>query len=99
MIVVRFKVQCRSEKSEELAAAFSPGARAVLADLTQTTFCDSAGVRVLVVAYNQAAENGTKLALVGPGRFVRRVLELTGVDSLVPVYATLDAAFADLQAD
>lgn len=90
---------CAAQVGVELAAAFSPRTRRVIADLTETTFCDSAGVRMLVLAYNQAAENGMKLVLAASGCGVRRVFELTGIDSLVPVYATLAAAVASLKDD
>jgi anti-sigma B factor antagonist len=89
---------CAAQVGMELAFAFSPGTRAVIADLTETSFCDSAGVRMLVVSCGQAAENGTKLALVAPTGAVRRVFDLVDIGSLVPVYASLDAAVSGLRA-
>ena len=35
---------------EELAAASAPGVAVVIADMTATTFCDSMGMRMLVLA-------------------------------------------------
>jgi len=90
---------CAAEVGKELAFAFSPAARAVIADMTETSFCDSAGIRMLVASYGQAAENGTKLVLVAPAGAVRRVFDLVDMGSLVPVYASLDAAVSGLHAD
>jgi anti-sigma B factor antagonist len=90
-------VTCAARVGEELASAFSPEAPAVIADLTQTTFCDSSGVHALVHAYKQAADNGTKLILVTAGGSVRRIFDLIGIGCVVPVYASVDAAVADLQ--
>lgn len=79
--------------SEELTGAISTGARVVIADLSATTFCDSAGVRTLLVTAHQAADSGTELRLVvRAGGPVRRIIELMAIDRLLPVYPTLDAA-------
>ena len=58
----------------------------VIADLTATTFCDCSGVRVLVLAQEQAAATGIELRLVVPSAGVRRTFALTGADRLLPVY-------------
>jgi anti-anti-sigma regulatory factor len=51
---------------EQLAAASGPSVAAVIADMTPTTFCDSVGMRMLVLARRQAATVGTDLRLVLP---------------------------------
>jgi len=38
----------------QLAAALAPGVPAVIADMTATTFCDSAGITMLIRAKKQA---------------------------------------------
>jgi anti-sigma B factor antagonist len=78
--------------SERLASAIIPELPVLIADMTRTTFCDSPGVRMLVRIRRLAARNGTELRLAGPGPGVLRVLELTGLDQLLPVYPSLAEA-------
>lgn len=78
----------------QLRAAITPGARAVVADLSTTTFLDSSGVRVLVLARSWAAADGVELQLVASPGATLLVLELTGIDRLMLVYPTLTEALA-----
>ena len=77
----------------QLMAALTAHPGVVIADLEGTTFCDSAGVRGLALAHQQAAARGTHLRLAVPtGGAVRRALELTGLDRVLLVYPSLAAA-------
>lgn len=78
----------------ELAAVFVSGIRTIVADLTGTTFCDSAGTRMLARAYVQAIDSQAELRLAIPGSAVRRALELSGLDRVLPIYPSLDDALA-----
>ncbi|MGH3246343.1 MAG: STAS domain-containing protein [Trebonia sp.] len=84
------------EVYEQLTAALSPGVGMVIADLTSTSFCDSSGVHALMHAHEQAAARdvGFRLA-VSPGSSVRRVLQLTGADHVVPVFASVQEAIQE----
>ena len=53
---------------EQLRSAITPGANAVVADLTATTFCDSFAVLHLMLAHDKAVANNIKLLPGGPGR-------------------------------
>jgi len=80
---------------DELVAVFEAGAGIVIADLTSTMFCDSSGVHAIMRAYEQAAARGTQLWLAVPqDGSVRRVLQLTGVGRLMPVYPSLQEAMS-----
>lgn len=59
---------------------------AITADLTRTTFCGSAGIHALVRANRQARERGAELRLAVGDSPVRRILELTGLTEIIPVY-------------
>ena len=79
-----------------ITAAFSPGVAVVIADLTTTRFCDSAGLRQLLQARQHATAAGVQLRLVIPPRGpVGRLVELTGINRYVPVYPTLQLATDD----
>ena len=65
----------------------------MVVDLTSTTFCDSSGVHVLVAAHERASARNIGLRLaVSPGGSVRRVLQLTGADHIVAVFASVPEA-------
>jgi anti-sigma B factor antagonist len=78
----------------QLSAAFAPGVRAVIADMTATTFCDSSGISMLVRAHRQAAANGAELRLVVRSTAVLRALTVVQIDHLLPIYPSLREALA-----
>jgi len=76
----------------EVGSALVSGATVVVADLTATTFCDSSGARILVLAWEQAAVNGIELRIVVPSVTVRRGFALMGLEGFLPFYPSLSAA-------
>jgi anti-sigma B factor antagonist len=66
-------------------------AQRLVVDLTECTFLDSSAVRVLVAAARDAEAAGGTLALVATDAGIRRVLDISGVDTIVPVHDALDA--------
>ncbi len=78
------------EIRQALLTAASHGVAVLIIDMSETTFCDSAGVKAITAAYRQATATGTELRLVATA--VLRILTLVGVDQLVPIYPTLEAA-------
>jgi len=67
----------------------------VIADMTATTFCDSAGVTALLRAMRTATALGTRLRVAASALAVTRVLAITGVDRLIEVHPSVAAAMAD----
>lgn len=80
--------------SVQIAAAVAFHPKTVIADMTATTFCDSLGVRVLVLAHHHAAAHGTELRLLLPCPGVMRIMEVLGVDAVLPIYQSLEEALA-----
>jgi anti-sigma B factor antagonist len=80
--------------SEQLLSVINRGATELIADMTATASCDHAGADAVVRAYQRAAANGTQLRLVITAQIVRRVLSLNGLDRVIPVYPSLEAATA-----
>jgi anti-anti-sigma factor len=79
---------------EELLALINRGATVLIVDMTATASCDYAGAEALMRAYRRAVANGTQLRLVVPTEVVRRVLSGNGLDRLVSVYPSREAAAA-----
>jgi anti-sigma B factor antagonist len=83
------------EVSDRISAALEPGVTAVIADLSATTFCDSSGLRHLLLAHERASANGTNLRFAVPADCpVRRILTLTGADRVLDIYLSLEEARA-----
>jgi anti-sigma B factor antagonist len=78
--------------AEELLAVSSRGAAALIVDMAATAWCDHAGAEALVRACRRAVADGTQLRLAAPAPAVRRVLSQSGLDRLVPVYPSRQAA-------
>jgi anti-sigma B factor antagonist len=69
----------------------------VVVDMTGTQFCDSAGLRELVRAHKRARAEGGELRLVLPtDGAVLRVFTFTGLDRLIPHFAALEQALAQV---
>jgi len=79
---------------DQLLLVINRGAVALIADLAATLSCDYSGTDALARAYQRAIASGTGLRIVVTADVVRRVLSLSGLDRLVSIYPTLDAALA-----
>ena len=95
--VVRLPAEIDVTNADEVltlvTGVLATGATVIVADLTTTSFCDSAGLRHLLMAHRQAGRAGVQLRLViPPGGPVGRVTELTGIGRFVAVYPTLQLA-------
>jgi anti-sigma B factor antagonist len=81
---------------DDLLWVLNRGAAILVVDMGETTFCDSAGVNALVRAHRRAEANGSEMRLVVTAPGVRRVLAITGVDQLIPIYPSIAASLAGI---
>ena len=77
-----------------LAEAAANGRGSFVVDMSRTRFCDSAGLHVLLAAHKRARAAGGGLALAIAGEAVLRLFELTGADTVVPCFASMEEALA-----
>jgi anti-sigma B factor antagonist len=75
------------------AEAMASGAATVVADLTSTSCCDTAGVREMVRAHKLAVAKGIGLRVVVPARMMWQ-FTWTGLDRVLAVYPSRSAALA-----
>jgi stage II sporulation protein AA (anti-sigma F factor antagonist) len=61
-------------------------------DLSEVTFMDSSGINVLILARQAVGDDPDRLRLAGPQAPVLRVMQLVGVDTLIPCHPTLREA-------
>ena len=81
-----------------LAAATARGHGTFVVDMSLTRFCDSSGLHALVAAHRSAQAAGGEVLLVVPDTAVLRVLAITGMDQVIPNFASLDEALAQAAA-
>jgi anti-sigma B factor antagonist len=79
---------------EELLGILNQGAALLIADLSKTSFCDSAGVSALVRTFRRATTSASAMRLVVNTPAVQRVLSITGVDRLVDTFPSVAASLA-----
>lgn len=71
------------------AIARAPRRADVVIDLRNSSFCDSSGLNVLLLARRRAQESGHSIRLAAPSHQMLRLLELTGSVGLFPVGPTV----------
>jgi anti-sigma B factor antagonist len=81
---------------DALLSALNAGAAGLIADMTATTFLDSAGITALVRAARRAGATDATLRLAATAPPVLRVLSLVGLDRLIEVHPSLADAMASL---
>ena len=82
---------------DELVALADSGVDRVVLDLRRLTFVDSFGLGVIVSARRRLNPNGNALCVVADDdqHTLRRVLEITGLDRVLPVHPSVAAAVED----
>ncbi|MGW0485416.1 STAS domain-containing protein [Nonomuraea sp. NPDC003214] len=72
------------EVTEKIAAGMSEGCVHLVVNVTELSFCDSMGLRTILEFSNRARAAGGWLRLAGVQGVLRRLLEVTGVSSVIP---------------
>ena len=88
---------------KELDSIDSAETGGLMIDLSDCDFIDSTGVALIVRTWKRldivAAGGGKgRVALCCPGPQVQRVLEITGLESAIPVHSDRESALAELRA-
>jgi anti-sigma B factor antagonist len=94
--VVKLAGEADLNDSEALRALFAAESGdqtgTLILDLSGLLFMDSAILHLILVTARTMAGRGGTLALAAPREAVRRILSLTGADTLLPVYDSVAAA-------
>ena len=80
---------------ERIIQLADDGMRRILVDLQGVEFMDSTGLSVLVAGLKRLKENDGVLALVVTREPVLRILSITGLDRVFPIYDEVAAAVSD----
>lgn len=74
------------------------GTTEIVVDLSNTDFLDSTGLGAVVAAYKRVRAHEGHLRLVATSARVKRVFEITNLDRVVPICATVEEACASQEA-
>jgi anti-anti-sigma factor len=77
---------------DALLAVLNQGITTLIVDMTETTFCACAGAGAFARAHQRAQVSAAQVRLVARAPIVRRLLAITGLDHLMPVFDSLSAA-------
>ena len=77
--------------AEQLTMAISDGSTVII-DMSATTFCDRAGAHAIVRAHKHATDSRAELRPVVTAELVQRIFGLVGIDRLLDMYPTVEAA-------
>jgi anti-sigma B factor antagonist len=80
------------EVRDTLLAVLNQGITTLIVDMSHTTFCGCSGASAFARAHQRALAGGGQVRLVARAPIVRRLLAITGVDHLMPVFASLSEA-------
>jgi anti-anti-sigma factor len=74
------------------------GQNVVIVDMSQTAFCDSTGLNVLVLAHKRLAAAGGELRLVIREPTLLRIFTVTGMTSMFHMFGSLTEALPEVPA-
>jgi anti-anti-sigma factor len=78
---------------EAIKQARQDAAQKLIIDLRELSFMDSSGLRLLLDTWNESKLSDRRLSIVvSKSGLVRRVLEISGCDTILPVVDDLDEA-------
>ena len=81
---------------QELLAAIAAGDTRIVLDVAALDYFGSAGLRVLLVAAKRLRDVGA-IALASPKDFIRSIIDVAGLGSIVTIHADREAAFSHLR--
>lgn len=84
------------ELKQSIASAVDVQAPNLIVDLTSTTFIDSSGLAALILAMKRARSLGGHLVVVDGGGRVARTFRVAGLDQIITIVASREAALVEL---
>lgn len=77
----------------EFTRLLQDGPHRVVIDMSAVDFCDSTGMNVLLSALKRVKEQGGELDVAAPRPAVRKILQVTGLDSVFTVHDEVPEEF------
>lgn len=70
---------------------------AVMVDMSAVSFLASIGIRTLLMTAKAVSRRGGKMVILNPDENVTNVLQMAGIDTLIPICRSLEEAQAALK--
>ena len=86
--VLRIRGELDMASRETVEPALNDAAKSgesVILDISEMSFCDSSGISMFFALHGKAVAAGGKLTIRDPMPAVRRVIEITNLDSVITV--------------
>jgi anti-sigma B factor antagonist len=98
IVVVRGELDlfAAPELKEAITQSLADDEGDLIVDLTQTVFIDSSGLAVLMLAMRRAHRLHGRLVVIDAGGSVARTFRVAGVDQILTIVPTREAALAAL---
>jgi anti-anti-sigma factor len=87
-----------AEFKGELLVICRSGIEVLFIDLSEVTFCDSAGLSAMLLAHREMKVSGGAAIFFGLSEKVKSLIELSQLDRVLYIYETREEALEDLQA-
>ncbi len=80
------------EYEQRTQLLLSEGVRMLVTDLREVTHIDSTGIRSVIRGYTTAQRLNAGFRLAGMTQVVRMVMQVTHLDTVIPMFETVDSA-------
>ena len=70
--------------------------RNIVFDLSRVGFMDSSGIGVVVGRYKNISKLDGKAAIVTPNAQIRKILEISGIQRIIPIFGSVDEAISSM---
>ena len=85
----RYAIQIRNEADKKIVTY--PDKKFVI-DLSDVTFMDSSAIGAIIGRYKLVKSFGGTIAITGVNSTVGKILEMSGIRKIIPIYASLEDA-------
>ena len=92
----RFDAEGVTHIRVQFLAAAEAKARLVIVEMSGVSFMASTGIRLLLLGAKSLKATGGKLVVAGPKDNVAYPMTISGVDTVVPIYSSVEKAIASL---
>jgi anti-anti-sigma factor len=98
-VVLRGELDLSQRESLDTILKVDDDTSVVILDLSETTYLDSSALGAFLTLRRSMLDRGGRVALAGAEARVKRILEITGLDSVFQSYGSIDDARTSLSID
>lgn len=88
----RYAIQIRNEADRKIVTYPD---KKLIVDLTQVSFMDSSAIGVIIGRYKLCMSLGGSIAIVSSNKTLDKILDMSGIRKIIPVYNCMDDAKKD----